>query len=157
MGAAGVGFAFGPYADTAYEMTAPTPVSTLARLIVRLAAVSAAVSIIVGIGVTIASFARPSSDIAQHAFAWLLPMLASSLLAAAVASKTKPFVGAVIGIGCWLAFISLLHGVVNQPVDRVWGAESQIGYGVVIVAMAFLLYRWSEPTVMPLPRGPWEA
>jgi hypothetical protein len=78
----------------AYEAVAATPLSPVQALLVRLAAVLVANTLLAG-GVDLALGGRgPRAG-------WLLPMTAAALLAVLVASRWSPTVGAVAGMGAW--------------------------------------------------------
>jgi hypothetical protein len=78
----------------AYEAVAATPLSPVQALLVRLAAVLVANTLLAG-GVDLALGGRgPRAG-------WLLPMTAAALLAVLVASRWSPAVGAVAGMGAW--------------------------------------------------------
>ena len=92
--AAAVAFAYGPAVDVAYEAVAATPLSPVQALLVRLAAVLVANTVLAGVvDLTL-------GDRELHA-GWLLPMCAAALLAVLVASRWTPAVGAVAGMGAW--------------------------------------------------------
>jgi hypothetical protein len=83
-----------PGVDPAYEAVAATPLSPVRALLVRLAAVLVANTLLAG-GVDLALGGRgPRAG-------WLLPMTAAALLAVLVASRWSPAVGAVAGMGAW--------------------------------------------------------
>jgi hypothetical protein len=87
---------------------AATPLSPVRALLVRLAAVLVANTVLAG-GVDLAMGGRgPRAG-------WLLPMTAAALLAVLVASRWSPAVGAVAGMGAW-ALVVAGWKVSQQPV-----------------------------------------
>ena len=97
--AAAVAFAYGPAVDPAYEAVAATPLSPVRALLVRLAAVLVANTLLAG-AVDLALDGRgPRAG-------WLLPMTAAALLAVLVASRWSPGVGAAAGMGAWLLILA---------------------------------------------------
>jgi hypothetical protein len=130
-----VAFAYGPAADAAYEIAATTPLSPLTALLLRLAAVLAWNSVVVGI----ADFAAGSE---RGILAWFLPMTCVALLAAAVGMRTQPVVGAATGVGIWMALVIAAMSVANDPAKFLWGMPSQVVYAVAAVLLLSLLSRW---------------
>jgi hypothetical protein len=130
-----VAFAYGPTADAAYEIAATTPLSPLTALLLRLAAVLAWNSVVVGI----ADFAAGSE---RGILAWFLPMTCVALLAAAVGMRTQPVVGAATGVGIWMALVIAAMSVANDPAKFLWGTPSQVVYAVAAVLLLSLLSRW---------------
>ena len=131
--AAAVAFAFGPAVDPAYEAVAATPLSPVRALLVRLAAVLVANTVLAGV-VDLAlggSGARAS---------WLLPMTAAALLAVLVASRWTPGVGAAAGMGAWLLVLAAWR-VSHQPVTWLTGPTAQAAYAAVTVVLLALLIR----------------
>jgi hypothetical protein len=133
--AALVAFAYGPAADTAYEIAASTPLSPLTALLFRLGAVLAWNSVVVGV----ADFAAGSE---RGVLAWFLPMTCVALLAAAVGMRTQPVVGAACGMGLWMTLVIVAMSVVNDPAQVLWGLPSQVVYAVIVVLLLSLLSRW---------------
>ena len=102
MAAAAVAFAYGPAVDPAYEAVAATPLSPVRALLVRLAAVLVANTVLAG-AVDLALGGRgPRAG-------WLLPMCAAALLAVLVASRWTPAVGAAAGMGAWVLVLAVLE------------------------------------------------
>jgi hypothetical protein len=131
--AAAVAFAYGPAVDPAYEAVAATPLSPVQALLVRLAAVLVANSLLAG-AVDLALDGGGASA------GWLLPMTAAALLAALVASRWTPAVGAAAGMGGWL-LVLLTWRVSQQPVTWLTGPGTQAAYAIVAAALLLLLVR----------------
>jgi hypothetical protein len=131
--AAAVAFAYGPAVDPAYEAVAATPLSPVRALLVRLAAVLVANTLLAG-AVDLALGGRgPRAG-------WLLPMTAAALLAVLVASRWSPAVGAAAGMGAWL-LVLLTWRVSHEPVTWLTGPGAQLAYAVVAAALLVLLVR----------------
>jgi hypothetical protein len=131
--AAAVAFAYGPAVDPAYEAVAATPLSPVRALLVRLAAVLVANSLLAG-AVDLALGGRgPRAS-------WLLPMTAAALLAVLVASRWTPAVGAAAGMGAW-ALVLAGWKLSQQPVTWLTGPGAQAAYAAVAVVLLVLLVR----------------
>jgi len=131
--AAAVAFAYGPAVDPAYEAVAATPLSPVRALLVRLAAVLVANTLLAG-AVDLALGGRgPRAG-------WLLPMCAAALLAVLVASRWAPAVGAVAGMGAWLLVLAGWR-LSQQPVTWLTGPSTQAAYAVVAAVLLALLVR----------------
>jgi hypothetical protein len=131
--AAAVAFAYGPAVDPAFEAVAATPLSPLRALLVRLAAVLVANTVLAGV-VDLALDGRgPRAG-------WLLPMTAAALLAVLVASRWTPTVGAAAGIGAWLLVLAAWKAS-HQPVTWLTGPSAQATYAAVAVVLLVLLVR----------------
>jgi hypothetical protein len=130
-----VAFAYGPVADAAYEIAASTPLSQLTALLLRLAAVLAWNSVVVGV----ADLAAGSE---RGVLAWFLPMTCVALLAAAVGLRTQPVVGAASGMGIWMTLVIAAMSVANDPAQFLWGTPAQVIYAVAVVLLLLLLSRW---------------
>jgi hypothetical protein len=130
--AAAVAFAYGPAVDPAYEAVAATPLSPVRALLVRLAAVLVVNSLLAG-AVDLVLDGGASAG-------WLLPMTAAALLAALVASRRSPAVGAAAGMGAWL-LVLLTWRVSHEPVAWLTGPGAQAAYAAVTVTLLVLLIR----------------
>jgi hypothetical protein len=131
--AAAVAFAYGPAVDPAYEAVAATPLSPVRALLVRLAAVLVANTLLAG-AVDLALDGRgPRAG-------WLLPMTAAALLAVLVASRWSPGVGAAAGMGAWLLILAGWRAS-QQPVAWLTGPGAQAAYAAVTVVLLVLLVR----------------
>ena len=131
--AAAVAFAYGPAVDPAYEAVAATPLSPVRALLIRLAAVLVANTLLAG-AVDLALDGRgPRAG-------WLLPMTAAALLAVLVASRWTPTVGAVTGMGAWLLVLAGWR-LSQQPVTWLTGPSTQAAYAVVAAVLLALLVR----------------
>ena len=131
--AAAVAFAYGPAVDPAYEAVAATPLSPVRALLVRLAAVLVANTVLAG-AVDLALGGRgPRAG-------WLLPMCAAALLAVLVASRWSPAVGAAAGMGAWVLVLAGWK-VSQQPVAWLTGPAAQAAYAAVAVVLLVLLIR----------------
>ena len=131
--AAAVAFAYGPAVDVAYEAVAATPLSPVRALLVRLAAVLVANTLLAG-AVDLALGGRgPRAG-------WLLPMCAAALLAVLVASRWAPGVGAAAGMGAWVLVLAGWK-VSQQPVTWLTGPGAQAGLRVAAAALLALLVR----------------
>jgi predicted anti-sigma-YlaC factor YlaD len=130
-----VAFAYGPAADSAYEIAAATPLSPLTALLLRLAAVLAWSSVVVGV----ADFVAGSDG---GAFAWFLPMTGVALLAAAVAMRTQPVVGAAAGMGAWMVLVLTAMSLVEDPAVWLWSMRMQAVYAIAVVGLLLLISRW---------------
>jgi hypothetical protein len=131
--AAAVAFAYGPAVDPAYDAVAATPLSPVRALLVRLAAVLVANTLLAG-AVDLALDARGPR------VGWLLPMTAAALLAALVASRWTPAVGAAAGMGAWLLVLAGWKAS-QQPVTWLTGPSAQLAYAVVAAVLLALLIR----------------
>jgi hypothetical protein len=131
--AAAVAFAYGPAVDPAYEAVAATPLSPVLALLVRLAAVLLANSLLAG-AVDLAL------DGGGPRVGWLLPMTAAALLAVLVASRWTPVVGAAAGMGAWLLVLAGWK-LSQQPVTWLTGPGAQLAYAIVAAAVLALLIR----------------
>jgi hypothetical protein len=143
--AAAVAFAYGPAVDPAYEAVAATPLSPVRALLVRLAAVLAANTLLAG-AVDLALDARgPRAG-------WLLPMTAAALLAVLVASRWTPAVGAAAGMGAWVLVLAGWR-ISHQPVTWLTGPGAQAAYAAVALALLALLLRRMARAGWALPEG----
>jgi hypothetical protein len=131
--AAAVAFAYGPAVDPAYEAVAATPLSPVRALLVRLAAVLVANTVLAGAVDLVIAGGGPRAG-------WLLPMTAAALLAALVASRWSPAVGAAAGMGAWL-LVLLTWRVSHEPVTWLTGPGAQAAYAAVTVTLLVLLVR----------------
>jgi hypothetical protein len=131
--AAAVAFAYGPAVDPAYEAVAVTPMSPVRALLVRLAAVLVANSVLAG-----------AVDLALGGgglrAGWLLPMTAAALLAVLVASRWTPAAGAAAGMGAWLLVLAGWKAS-HQPVTWLTGPGAQAAYAAVALVLLVLLVR----------------
>jgi hypothetical protein len=131
--AAAVAFAYGPAVDPAYEAVAATPLSPVRALLVRLAAVLVANTVLAG-AVDLALGGRgPRAG-------WLLPMTAAALLAVLVASRWTPQIGAAAGMGAWLLVLTTWKAS-QQPVAWLTGPGAQAAYATATLALLALLVR----------------
>jgi hypothetical protein len=132
--AAAVAFAYGPAIDPAYEAVAATPLSPVRALLVRLAAVLIANTALAGVVDLVLDGGGGASA------GWLLPMTAAALLAALVASRWTPAVGAAAGMGAWL-LVLLTWRVSHEPVTWLTGPTAQAAYATATIALLALLVR----------------
>ena len=131
--AAAVAFAYGPAVDPAYEAVAATPLSPVRALLVRLAAVLVANTLLAGaVDLTLGGSGARSS--------WLLPMTAAAVLAVLVASRWTPAVGAAAGMGAWVLVLAGWR-ISQQPVTWLTGPGAQAAYAAVTVTLLVLLVR----------------
>ena len=145
--AAVVAFAYGPAVDPAYEVVAVTPLSPTRGLLARLALVLTVNAVVV----ELADLAVPGP---RANATWLLPMAAVALLAAVVAARSVPLVGAVTGAGAWLLVLAAANGGRVRLVELTTG-PAQLGFALAGVLLLALLLRsarggWSGR----LPAGP---
>jgi hypothetical protein len=131
--AAAVAFAYGPAVDPAYEAVAATPLSPVRALLVRLAAVLVANTLLAGAVDLALGDGGPRAG-------WLLPMTAAALLAVLITSRWTPAVGAATGMGAWL-LVLLTWRVSHQPVTWLTGPSAQAAYAVVAAVLLALLVR----------------
>jgi hypothetical protein len=131
--AAAVAFAYGPAVDPAYEAVTATPLSPVRALLVRLAAVLVANTLLAGAVDLALGDSGPRAG-------WLLPMCAAALLAVLVASRWTPGVGAAAGMGAWL-LVLVGWKVSQQPVTWLTGPGAQAAYAAVTVVLLVLLVR----------------
>jgi hypothetical protein len=131
--AAAVAFAHGPAVDPAYEAVAATPLSPVRALLVRLAAVLVANTLLAGTVDLVIAGGGPRAG-------WLLPMTAAALLAVLVASRRAPAVGAAAGMGAWLLVLAGWR-VSQQPVTWLTGPGAQAAYAAVALVLLVLLVR----------------
>ena len=130
--AAVVAFAYGPAVDPAYEVVAVTPLSPARGLLARLALVLTVNAVVVAA----VDLAIPGG---AHA-TWLLPMAAVALLAALVAARTLPMVGAVSGAGTWLLVLGAVRGG-RVPLAALGAGPAQLGFAVAGALLLVLLVR----------------
>lgn len=130
-----VAFSYGPAADAAYEIVAATPLAPLTALLLRLAAVLAWSSVVVGV----ADFATGSE---RGVLAWFLPMACVALLAATVGLRTQPVVGAASGMGVWMVMVIAATSVADDPARWLWGTPAQVVYAAAVVLLLSLMTRW---------------
>jgi len=131
--AAAVAFAYGPAVDPAYEAVAATPLSPVRALLVRLAAVLVANTLLAGaVDLTLGGRGARAS--------WLLPMTAAAVLAVLVSSHWTPAVGAAAGMGAWVLVLAGWR-VSQQPVTWLTGPGAQAAYAAVTVTLLVLLVR----------------
>jgi hypothetical protein len=131
--AAAVAFAYGPAVDPAYEAVTATPLSPVRALLVRLAAVLAANTLLAGAVDLVVGAGGPHAG-------WLLPMTAAALLAVLIASRWTPAVGAAAGMGAWVLVLAGWR-VTQQPVTWLTGPGAQAAYAAVTVVLLVLLVR----------------
>jgi hypothetical protein len=131
--AAAVAFAYGPGVDPAYEAVAATPLSPVRALLLRLAAVLVANSVLAGAVDLVLDGGGPRAG-------WLLPMTAAALLAVLVASRWTPMVGAVAGMGAWLLVLAGWR-VSQQPATWLTGPGAQAAYAAAAATLLVLLVR----------------
>jgi hypothetical protein len=148
LAAAAVAFAYGPGADPAHEVVAASPLSAVRALLVRLAAVLVANSLLAGAVDLLLDGDGPPAG-------WLLPMTAAALLAVVVASRWTPTVGAAAGMGGWLLVLAVWK-VSHQPAAWLTGPGAQTAYAAVTAALLVLLVRRiaREGWVLPGPGEP---
>jgi hypothetical protein len=133
LAAAAVAFAYGPAVDPAYEAVAATPLSPVAALMVRLAAVLVANTVLAGAVDLMVDDRGPTVG-------WLLPMTAAALLAVLVASRWTPVVGAATGMGAWLLVLAGWQAS-DQPVAWLTGPSTQAAYAAVAATLLVLLIK----------------
>jgi hypothetical protein len=143
--AAAVAFAYGPAVDPAYEAVAVTPLSPVRALLVRLAAVLVANTLLAGAVDLALGDGGPRVG-------WLLPMTAAALLAVLVASRWTPAVGALAGMGAWL-LVLIAWRASSQPVAWLTGPGAQAAYAVVAAVLLALLVRSAARQSWALPGG----
>jgi hypothetical protein len=131
--AAAVAFAYGPAVDPAYEAVAATPLSPVAALLIRLAAVLVANTVLAGAVDLIVDDRGPT-------IGWLLPMTAAALLAVLVASRWTPMVGAATGMGAWLLVLAGWQAS-HQPVTWLTSPSTQVAYAAVAATLLVLLIK----------------
>jgi hypothetical protein len=131
--AAAVAFAYGPAVDPAYETVAATPLSPVRALLVRLAVVLAANTVLAGVVDLVLDHRGPRAG-------WLLPMCAAALLAVLVASHWTPVVGAAAGMGAWLLVLTGWKAS-QQPVAWLTGPGAQATYAAITIVLLVLLVR----------------
>jgi hypothetical protein len=131
--AAAVAFAYGPAVDPAYVAVVATPLSPVRALLVRLAAVLVANTLLAGAVDLALGDGGPRAG-------WLLPMTAAALLAVLITSRWTPAVGAATGMSAWL-LVLLTWRVSHQPVTWLTGPSAQAAYAVVAAVLLALLVR----------------
>jgi hypothetical protein len=137
LAAAAVAFAYGPAVDPAYEAVAATPLSPVAALLIRLAAVLAANTVLAG-AVDLIVDGRGAT------VGWLLPMTAAALLAVLVASCWTPVVGAATGMAAWLLVLAGWQAS-HQPVTWLTDPSTQVAYAAVAATLlAGLINRMAQ-------------
>ncbi|BFO21581.1 hypothetical protein SHKM778_79690 [Streptomyces sp. KM77-8] len=141
---AGVALSYGPHADPMHEITAATPSAGLRLVLMRTAAVLA-VSLPL---LTVTGAVLPSSD-APNAAAWLLPGLALTLAALALAGFLGLRSATAVAGGAWLC--AVLGPVLAAPGGRLTaelserlslyleGAPAQCGWAAAAALCAALL------------------
>jgi len=143
--AAAVAFAYGPAVDPAYEAVTATPLSPVRALLVRLAAVLVANTLLAGVVDLALGDGGPRVG-------WLLPMTAAALLAVLVASRWTPAVGAVAGMGAWLLVLAGWRAS-DRPVAWLTGPTAQAAYATVALVLLALLVRSVARQGWALPGG----
>jgi hypothetical protein len=143
--AAAVAFAYGPAVDPAYEAVAATPLSPVRALLVRLAAVLVANTLLAGAVDLAVGDGGPRVG-------WLLPMTAVALLAVLAAVRWTPAVGAVAGMGAWLLVLAGWWAS-DRPVAWLTGPAAEAASAAVAVALLALLVRSVGHQGWPLPGG----
>lgn len=134
--AATVAFAYGPGVDPAYDAVAVTPASPVRILLARLTAVLAADAVLVAaVGAVLGGGAGAT---------WLLPMAGAALLAALVASRTHPGLGAAAGMAAWLAVLFGLRVVDGAPLEILRSASAQVVAAAVAAVLLAVLLRQSS-------------
>lgn len=134
LAAALVAFAYGPASDPAYELVAATPLSPLLAVLLRLGIVLAANSTLVLAADLLAS----GGDGLR--LVWFLPMTFVALLAASIALRTSPLLGAGAGMALWSAAVFTTVSLARDPASLLWGYGAQIAYALgSAAALAFLL------------------
>jgi hypothetical protein len=133
LAAAAVAFAYGPAVDPAYEAVAATPLSPVAALLIRLAAVLVANTVLAGAVDLLVDDRGPTVG-------WLLPMTAAALLAVLVASRWTPMVGAATGMGAWLLVLAGWQAS-QQPVTWLTDPSTQAAYAAVAATLLVLLIK----------------
>lgn len=121
--AALVAFAYGPVSDPAYELVAATPLSPLLALLLRLAVVLCANSVLVFGADLVAG--GPGTGAA-----WFLPMTFVALVAAGVGVRTSPLLGAGSGMALWSAAAFASMSLSEDPAGVLWGLGAQVFYAV---------------------------
>lgn len=124
----GVGVAYGPGLDPAYDMTVATPVSGLRLLLLRSTAVLATSAVAGGIVSLLL--------VADHGFrviAWLLPAVALTALSLLLATVLPTRVAASVTGGAWLLLVALVAR--NSEELRLFDPGAQVVY-LVIAAVA---------------------
>lgn len=121
--AALVAFAYGPSSDPAYELVAATPLSPLLALLLRLAVVLSANSVLVFAADAVAggSGLRPT---------WFLPMTFVALVAAGTGVRTTPLLGAGVGMALWSAAVFATVSLSDEPGRLLYGFGAQVFYAV---------------------------
>lgn len=120
--AALVAFAYGPASDAAYELVAATPLSPLLALLLRLAVVLSANSVLVLAADAVAGGAGGPS--------WFLPMTFVALVAAGIGVRTSPLLGAGAGMALWSAAVFATVSLSERPARLLWGFEAQVFYAI---------------------------
>jgi len=140
--AAAVAFAYGPGVDPAYDAVAVTPASPVRILLARLTAVLAADALLVAAAGTVLG--------GGAGVAWPLPMAGAALLAALVASRTHPGLGAAAGMAAWLAVLLGLRVVFGAPLEVLASPRAQAAAAAVAaILLATLLYQSSRSAWPP--------
>jgi hypothetical protein len=143
--AAAVAFAYGPAVDPAYEAVAATPLSPVRALLVRLAAVLVANTLLAGAVDLALGESGPRAG-------WLLPMCAAALVAVLVASCWTPTIGAAAGMSAWVLVLAGWR-VSQQPVTWLTSPGAQAAYAAVAVVSLALLIRRMAREGWALPEG----
>ena len=109
---------------------AATPLSPVRALLVRLAAVLVANTVLAAV-VDLALGGRGLRA------GWLLPMCAAALLAVLVSWRWSPGVGAAVGMGAWVLVLAGWK-LSQQPVTWLTGPGAQAAYAAVTVVLLVL-------------------
>src|SRR5439155_2770925 len=133
----GVAAAFGPAADPTHEISLAAPVRTHWLLLVRTTAVLLSTAVLAGV----ASLALP--HLGWTAVAWLLPSLALTLSALALATVMPPLWAAGTVAFLWVAAVIASEIVAAVP-DSAFRGPGQVAFFAVIVVAAPLFARRRE-------------
>ena len=133
---AAVAGAYGPWADTMFELQRSTPLSGLHVLLVRTLAVLGVSLVALGIVVPVLP------DTTFGAWAWVLPALALSLSSLALSTSASIVRAAVIVVMLWCVGVAVAAAA--GELGTLFGGVGQVGFLLLAVAASLMIARRRE-------------
>ena len=128
----GVGIAYGPGVDPAYEMTMATPLSSFRLLLLRSVAVLATSVVFGGVASVLLA-----ADEGLRVVAWMLPALALTTITLVLASFVPTRVAAAVTSGLWLVVVSIVANAGDELV--LFEGAAQLVYALLAVVVGAVL------------------